>query len=248
MPSIIPVRRNVLHRVKSGGLGLQTNLAAFWEFENTSWTDVLGANNLTGNGAPTSASSAPIKVGNYVQLTSASTQYLAHVSNSTLQVGGVDFSIAFWAYADTLVDGAVTISKAVGFANQEFIISNVFSGGNHFVFTPVTNGGATGNAVTASNFGALSTATWYFVVCTYNNSTNTAAISVNAGTPNTLVTTAPPIANSTADFRIGVDGAGANLWNGRVDQVGLWKNRVLSSTDITNLYNGNAGLSYAAMV
>lgn len=229
----------------AGGLGLQTNLVSFWELENTSWTDAVGSNNMTGGNSPTTTTG---RVGNAVQFVGASSQFLTHVDNATLRVGGVDFSIAFWALADSFPSSMTTMSKGAGFGNAEFSIGTEFTGtGNQFIFSPRTNSGSSSNDVPAATFGNLAITTWYFVVCTYNNSTDTVAISVNATTPDTLHPTLnPPIVNSTGNFEI--SSSGVLPWDGRIDQVGLWKNRILSSSDITALYNGGAGLSFAQML
>lgn len=230
---------------------LKVGLVSFWEFEDagsppTSWVDrvVASGNDLTPNGTPHPSSASGI-VGNAVSLIAADSQFLSHASNASLQVGGTDFSVAGWVLANSLNDGNAAISKAGGFANAEFAIVDTFTGAAHnFGFQVFDNGGATSHILAASNFGAIPGGTLCFVACTYTNSTNTMAISVNNGTPNTLMITGP-VSSGTGLFEIGA-ADGVAFWDGKVDQAGLWK-KVLSAGEITQLYNSGAGIAYAAM-
>lgn len=227
---------------------LKTGLISFWEFENTSWTDAVTAtgNDLTGSGTPTTT---PAVVGNGVHLVAASSQFLFHASNSSLQVGGQDWSISAWVNLNSFLALNEIISKKGAFGNREYALITDFDTSNKFVATVLTNSGGTLNSLVASTFGTISTGTKYFVVMTYNNATNTLAISVNGGAFDTMVVSLPPIASSTAQFRIGTndDSSGNGFTDANyVDQVGFWK-KVLTGTEVTQLYNGGNGLSYAAM-
>lgn len=234
----------------SSSLGLQTSLGAFYELENTSWLDATAnANNLTPINTPTSASTAPTVVGNYGGFVSASAQKLEVASSASILTTGGDFSVAGWAYFTTFTGGHV-FSKFGAFGNREFYLTTVFTSGNVGQLGVYTNTGATLNFVNAATFGALSANTWYFLCGTWTASTKIATISVNAGARDS--STAASASNTgalTAKLNIGGDD-NANVngnHNGRVDQIGLWKGRVLSPADEVLLYNGGAGLSYAAM-
>jgi hypothetical protein len=45
---------------------------------------------------------------------------------------------------------------------------------------------------------------------------------------------------STTPFQLSGRGGAANLWAGYLDEVGIWS-KVLSTNEITDLYNGGAG-------
>src|SRR5207244_2858272 len=100
--------------------------------------------------------------------------------------------------------------------------------------------GQTANTVTGNTFGALSTATWYQVVITYASSSGAILLYVNNATPDSGTASFTPVVSSTGPLRIGVD-ASTNFWDGRVQRAGLWK-KVLSASEVSQLYNSGAGL------
>jgi len=51
----------------------------------------------------------------------------------------------------------------------------------------------------------------------------------------------------TNDLTIGVSGFIDSFMFGELCLVGTWRNRILSASDVTALYNGGNGLSYAQM-
>ena len=247
-PKVIPPFGAAGSSIISASLGLQTNLSAFWEFETTAWLDSVGSNNLTGVGTPLPSTVAG-KVGNAVAFLANDNQYLTHADNASLEVGGVDFSLAAWIYtANSGVSAppALVAKFTSGFPSQGYALAIIFSSGFQFQFIVYANG-QTG-AATANNFGFIPAGTgWYYVVGTFSNSTKVASISVNAGTPDTF-TLSNVVSSDTAPFYLGTDNSltgGASDYY--LDQVGLWKNRILTSSDISALYNGGAGLSYAQM-
>jgi len=92
------------------------------------------------------------------------------------------------------------------------------------------------------------TGTYYFIYWYWDVATQQGGISVNDGT----------IYNSIVDDPIGAQHDTINMGlfiprassdglrlDGAVDKVGLWHGRILSATDVTNLFNAGAGVSYA---
>jgi hypothetical protein len=228
-----------------GGSTLKTNLISFWEFESGALvTDavVSSANDLTNNNVVLSLGTAPAKVGNYAALVGVSSQYLSHTDNASLSVDGTDFSLQAWIYGDSFGRGFLAKDSG-GFGNVEFSLDVEFVSGQEVVATIGKSGGGTLVSVTASNFGALSTGTWYHTVLTFNNISKAAVLYVN--TTSNTATGSGNVPASSSEFWIGRD-SGQGFWDGRMDQVGLWK-KVLSSSEVSQLYNGGAGLSYAAM-
>jgi concanavalin A-like lectin/glucanase superfamily protein len=231
-----------------GGLGLQTNCIAFYEMENTSWLDsTSNSYTMTASGSPTSISGL---VGNCGHFVSSSSQYLKRTYNTDFAVSAVDWSVTFWFKAASFIDSAILSRDDTGFGNHVYMVYTGFGGsGQNLFFNVYTNGGTNNNTLQATSFGNLSTGTWYFGAFTYTNSTNTGRLSINAGTQDSIVTINNPINNATFDPMIGatVPSSPAQFWNGDIDQVGFWKGRVLSTSDITALYNGGSGLTWAGM-
>lgn len=225
-------------RVVAAGLGLQTSLSAFFSLDDTS--DATGTvTNLTNNNTATFVSGL---VGNCVSVASASSQYLSHATVSALEVGSGDFSVSLWLNG-SLADSAVTAGKVGAFANSEWSIETKFATGNQATFTCYRSDGAS-TQIVASNFGAMSNSTWYHVAATYTSSSRAMVLYVNTVSNSGTLSAAMGV--KTSDFNIGAGNA-ANFFNGKIDQFGLWKGRVLSSGDVSLLYNSGAGLTYAAM-
>lgn len=91
-------------------------------------------------------------------------------------------------------------------------------------------------------FGAISFVnnTWYHLVITYNNSTNTYRLYVN-GVLN------PTSINKTSFVikQIGANGTNGETYNGYMDEVGIW-NRIITQQEVTDLYNAGNGRAYSA--
>jgi len=224
----------------TAGKGLQTSLSAFYSLETTSWTDDVGSNSLTGNGSPTVTTGI---VGNGVNLVSASSQFLSHANAAAFQLGN-NFSIQVWVNLASNItsDDFPLISKNDGgFSNREYGMGARFTSANFWSFEIYDVGGTAANVVSSVN---MTTGSWFHLVATFDGTT--VKFYVNNNSPDTI-TPSFSIPASTSTFMIGHDGQDLGFVNGVIDQVGLWKGRVLTAGDVALLYNSGAGLSFAAM-
>lgn len=248
MPLIgIGTGRGLLYNppVATGGLGLQTNLTAFWSLENTSWTDDTGnGSTLTATGSPTSDSTAPAVVGNYAAFPGSA--YLSVADNTNIDADGGSFSISIWVYAGGTANQNGFVGKgSTGFGNEEWGLGHRFTSANVWSFQVYDSGS---NPTRAEDTVAHATNTWVHLVGTFDGSSKGLVLYKNGSSVGTA--TAGVAVNSTANpFHIGRNGFGGSGLNSgnRIDQVGFWKGRVLSSSDAMALYNSGSGLSYAAM-
>jgi hypothetical protein len=85
---------------------------------------------------------------------------------------------------------------------------------------------------TSSDYGV-----WHFGVVTYDSSTGIAQIYID-GSLDTSANTGGT--GTPANVSIGVSPYGGTLFNGSLDEIGLW-NRVLTSGEISSLYNSGTG-------
>ncbi len=231
-----------------GGLGLQTDLTAFWEFENTGWTDATGnGTTLTAVGSPTSVTG---KVGNAASLGN-SANALTAASNTNISAGGGSFSAAVWVNSASVPGQTTAIfNKDLNtFGNREWGFGSTFSGTNRWSCLVSNTSTTTFTAVAASGSGDFSTG-WHHLVMTYDSGSKAVVLYLDGsatGTGATLTGTLNSSASATLNF--GRMGAGTPIGSNPilVDQAGFWKGRVLSAADVTALYNGGSGLSYAAM-
>ena len=90
--------------------------------------------------------------------------------------------------------------------------------------------------------------TYYFIYWYWDVATQVGGVSVNDGTIyNTAVDDPIGAQHDTINMGLFIPRATSdtNRLDGAVDEVGLWHGRILSATDVTNLYNGGAGVTYA---
>lgn len=88
----------------------------------------------------------------------------------------------------------------------------------------------------------LGTGTFKMVTFSWNNTTSTVTIYVNGASIGTATTgAATAIFNGSSNFSLGNSIAGA--YDGVQDEVGIWANQ-LTPTQVSQLYNSGAGLSY----
>jgi len=222
-----------------------TNLAAYWKLDEASGTraDSLGVSNLADTGG---VAQSVGKVASAAHFTRASSQLLNVASNASLAMGDIDFSIAGWFYADTIPSvymGLVTKWDDLAVNAEYALYYKSIAGQKRFMFV-VSNGGSFSTELEATTFGAITTATWYFVCVVHDSVANLLKINVNGGAFDTAaLTTGVKSGNRT--FRVGRD-QGTNYWDGRVDELGVWRNRALTQVETQTLYKSGNGVTYPA--
>lgn len=151
------------------------------------------------------------------------------------------FSIACWVYLDTKTSNRGILSRANAGATAREIELIYNSSTDRFTFSVGPNTSSV-TTVTASTFGSPSTATWYFICCTYNN--GTIKISVNDGgvDSNTGATT-----TATGNNLLWIGRSNNSYMDGRIDSVGFWRDKELSAAEITALYNSGNGLNQSLL-
>jgi hypothetical protein len=141
----------------------------------------------------------------------------------------------------------LSISAWINFtANTSGTWGNLFGTAAYWSFTlkKISSGNYqlgwwAGSALSASSTFSVTFGTWYHVVMTKSGSSEV-KIYLNS----TLLSTVTPSdldENPPANY-IGGDENG-EYFNGKIDELGIWK-RVLTSAEVTQLYNSGTGLSY----
>lgn len=172
------------------------------------------------------------------------TERVTVTHSSAVTTAGGDFSWAGWVNF-TSVAARVILSKSGGSSNYEYKIATTTT---RFTFSTSNNAGSV-STVTANNFGAYTSQTWYFVACTYTASSKLMTISINGGTQDTATATSSATGN-TSDLLIPGElttspSTYGNVLAGALSAWGFWKGRVLSTSDITSIYNNGLGKFYA---
>lgn len=223
-------------------MALTDQLVAFWALEEASGSrhDSWGSETLTSNN---SVGQQTGKIDHCAHFTAASSQYLSHADDANLGVGGTDFSFAFWMYMDS-ASNVVLISKEDDTTPLlEYRIG--WNGSTAYIQVANAAGSGWNTILYESSFGAMSTATWYWVYCEWDNTALKAGICINAGTLDQSAAFANGPTRHDGIFLMGAynSGAPAAFMDGRLDEVGFWK-RKLTSAERTQLYNGGAGLPF----
>lgn len=223
-------------------MALTDNLEAYLELSDLN--DAHGANHLTNNNAATFVAG---HVGNAVQLVRASEQSLNVADNPPLSAGNIDWSAAAWVKLASKPAGPMTvIAKYLTAGNNREYQLFWNNSDDRFHFNLSRDGTVTNlTPLTATSFGAPALDTWYFIVIWHDSVNDTINIQINNGAIDSVANVGG--FDGASPFEIGCHSSGADLWDGLIDQVGLWK-RVLTAQERTDLYNSGAGLSYAALL
>lgn len=227
--------------INAAASSLIASLVAYWRLGEASGArvDLVSAMSLTDNNTVTQATG---KVGDAAQFTAANSEWLSIADNTTLSSGNIDFTIACWVYLDSKPSLCGIVGKWTITGNQqEYLISYVGGGTDRFFFVASSAGNNQTNRQ-ASTFGAPSTGTWYLIVAWHDAAADTVNIQINNGTVDTTTGYTGGLFDSTAEFTVGRYN-GTNYWDGRIDEVGIWK-RVLTTNERTLLYNGGAGRTW----
>ena len=207
-------------------MALTDNLVSYWKLDESSGnaSDSVGSNTATNNGTATYTAA---KINNGIDV-NGSSQYFSFATCP--QTGSGSFSIAAWVNGDTISSNHCIAGFGTGNTLQgvTFDIRGSKLYADFYASTSVT-------ATTT-----LSTATWYFVVVTYDG-TNLRLY---------LNTTLDGTSGSVTASIVDGDGAigrafwaAGNYFDGRIDEVGMWS-RVITGAEMTTLYNGGAGRQY----
>ncbi len=225
---------------------LTTSLISYWKLDETSGTriDSKGSNNMT---VTNGVSYAGGKMGNAGVFTEAagaedraSQTYLQVADNASISAGDTNFTFGGWVYMGAKSHDMSIVAKGDSGAANEFNLK-YNSSSDRFEFW-VHNGSAL-TSILASNFGAPSINTWYYVVAWHDATNNQLGIQINNGTANTS-SYSNGVQDNTSRFLIGTWQDTPNQeWVGRIDELGFWR-KILSTQEKTDLYNSGGGNTY----
>lgn len=221
---------------------LNTGITGFWKLEEESGTrvDVVGSNDLTDTNTVTQEDGIVLKAG---QFTAANSEYLTTTSpTSAVNPLDTDFSISTWYYLDTDANGVFIFSSGQSAFGDCYSIKWISQDAT--IRIGVNDSGGGGDSL---DFTGVSPVTegWHNAVMTYNTTTEEMRVIVDDGTPVSKTSDKDPCAGLTFN-RFGLGArviSPGNYFNGRIDASGFWK-KVLTASEITELYNKGAGVQY----
>lgn len=166
------------------------------------------------------------------------TNFLETIDN-LLDLGGTSFEISFWFYQDTTDDKTIMQKYDNNDSgNRAFLLAYFFdlmAQGKVVYVKYIDQNNSTVVEISAPI--TLTAATWHHISISYDNVARIGGIFVN-GVLYTGNGTAEPINHSTAPFNIGAAGSLAPALEGRIDELYIWKGRVLTETERNDLANG----------
>jgi len=205
--------------------GLDVGLISYYKFDDaTIGNDSLGLYNLTGTNTPTTTIG---KINQATRLESASSQYW---TSGFSQQGNKSISFAGWfnitdlsANRYVFIIGTSGGGKAIGVYQS--------SGDSKLYLTDLS---------VDTEISSPTIVNWYHVAVVYENVSGVLKTYING--VNTANRT-KQINLDTTVLTIGSNSAHTERFTGVLDEWGVW-NRSLSSAEITQLYNGGAGITY----
>lgn len=213
-------------------MALRDNMVSWWSLDETSGTrnDAHGTNHLTDNNTVLSGTG---KYSNAADFEFSNAEFLSitNAAQTGLGFNGSEWSISYWIKKESDTDG---VSFGKGNSGQvTFYIQHDVSG------TSVRFADSSETAFDWTS--SESVGTWYHYVFVYSSGTLTLykdGTSLGSKTVGTLTA-------STAYFSLGrVEKYASNYIDGLIDEAAVWS-RAITSTEVTELYNGGAGLDYA---
>jgi len=206
--------------------------------------DSHGSNTLTDNNTVGSATGI---INNGADFEDANSEYLsiADASQTGLDLTG-DRSFQFWVKPETTPSGGAGMAMIYkwGASQQQYGLIYVDVAGTRKIRFIGYNTCGGSNLNHDWTTGDLSTSAFTHVVLTYTVSNSDAELWINNVSQGIVDAGFTGGANCTGQFSISSLGSGIQwYWDGIIDEVGVWS-KVLSSTEIGQLYNGGAGLAY----
>lgn len=211
-----------------------TEPIAYYKLDESSGNPVDSKNSydLTNNGTTPYATGLISNCADFG--TSNSTKSLSRTGNPATTVNGGNFTISYWG---KVVSGATYQCKV------EIQCTTNGAWFRAYVGLDAQNnrwlaGWHGGNQIASGQ--TFSTSTWYHVVITNNG--GTLEMFGNGVSKGTTAVHYGGSLSATDNFSIGNTNA-IGYGDGYIDEVGVWDS-VLSGTEITDLYNGGAGVTY----
>lgn len=225
-------------------MALTDNLIAHWSCEDGSGNNLTDdhVNGYTLTQHNTVGSAGGI-VGNARQFTAASSMYADHADNADFSVGSSVFAILAWLYFDSTTGNTFAINKGTAGFDAEFYLGHLGVLGLAFsIFkSPATQTVVFGN-VDGHGIDLTQTATWYMVFAYYDGSV--IGLDVNNGT--NTASTAHTTGSNDSTYAFEVGKLGSTYFDGRIDEIAVWKGRVPDASELTTVYNGGLGLAWSS--
>jgi len=208
-------------------MSLKTGLQHYWKMDEASGTrvDSIGTADLDDYGTTGYREG---KLGNAIASTDSSDGL--YTSDAVTFDGG-DFTVSLWMYWDAVA----------GDSSPPYIVIDKTDNFRFALTTNANTGNVWWGADDSGSSITVETGGWHHVVLWYDHSESTGYHVVDDGSATS--TNTGSYATNANVIRAGGTGVAGRMC-GALDEVGIW-NRILSSDERTQLYNGGNGLKLA---
>lgn len=222
------------------GLVSVTDLVAYWRLDETSGNrvDLIGTNDLVKES--TGDSYVAGQITNALYVSSAADQYAAYDSDEISLGTDTPFSINLWVNPRGYNTWTPLVCKGTG-AGATTIEWWTALNSTGSVYFFVANGASSASRTTTATIASNG---WTMLTFTHDTNANTINIYTNQGGLLGTQSWSGGTTNGTGKIRVGMfPHTDASYANAYIDEVGFWK-RVLSASDISNLWNTGTGRAY----
>lgn len=222
---------------------LNTNLVSVWLSDDSGLTtDLHGTNTLTNSGVTLTTGLNSGDAGDFERSDSTDNLYIADGSQTDLDFGSSDFTIACWVDLENLPsteENYIIVDKLGSGTGYRFDIRQ--TGGNNYIRAITRNGSQSVYQVQHT----LSTSGFQQIV--FSKSGSTVEIYVNNSSIGSGSATST-VADSSADFLIGNEPGGGDAFDGIIHQLLIVKGTAWGSSEVSTHYNGGSGIEYGVLV
>jgi hypothetical protein len=235
--------------VNLGGVAggtLTTDLISYWSFDEASGgtAEVVRADSHSDNDLsdPLFVASGTGIIGNGCDFENSQSRYFIIADPHDFYFpGNADFTVSLWWRPESVAaDQALVCVFATTGNNRQYRL--MFFNTDDTIGLQVSSTGTGATEVTVAG-AVVTTNTWYHIVAGHDGVNDELFVIVDDGTPATIAHSAG-LHTATAEFDVGHRTA-ANKADGIMDEFGIWS-RVLTSSEITQLYNSGSGLAYGS--
>jgi hypothetical protein len=231
-------------------MGLTDSLIAYWTMNETSngsapvtRVDVHGGNNLTDNNNCPSAATGLIYP-NDLDLSAG--KALTHADNAALSMGNIDFTFGAWVKLSSKAANRPIMTKGDGpDTNTEYELS-YSQADDRWKWVIYGANGLNNRSLLTYGSSTPTIGAWTFLLAWYDSTDDHTYMSVNDGTVENGELQALGAWDGSADFAAAFQFGTNDVFLGEMGPLMIWK-RLMTAPEITQLYNGGAGLTYAAM-